>query len=156
MSQSINQLNQGLPTTAGQLPFYDPSCGQDRRCSVSDLLALFTTSASGLATLYAAPNVSGYSISVQSLMGSIPLGTNLWLLVTPVADYAALTILLPPGVDQQEIVVSSTHAVSSTLTNTGATIGASPQPVNGAPTTLAAGGHYRLRFDGVTGAWYAI
>jgi hypothetical protein len=156
MSQSILNLNQGTPTTASQIPYYDPNCGQDRRCSVSDLLALFASGASGPTTVYASPNASGYTVSLTAIMNTmIPLGTSLWVLITPLAGYAAMTLALPIGVNGQEIVVNCTQSVTA-LTVSGAVVGVSPQPVNGAPTTLAANGHFRLKFDGVTGAWYAI
>lgn len=152
MTQSINNLNQGSPSTAAQIPFYDASNGQDRRCSVSELAALLATSPSALVTQYAAPNASGYTISVLPPVA----GQSVWLVLTPVADYANLTIALPIGADKQEVQVSTTHAVSSVLTVSGATVGISPQPVNGAPATLTAGGMFRLRFDGVTGSWYRV
>lgn len=149
MSQSINNLNAATPTTASQIPFYDPNSGQDRRMSVSDLQALLTSASSGLVTQYAAPNASGYSITVAPPVQ----GQSMWLLVTPLAGYAAMTILLPVGSDGQEVLVSCTQSVT-TLTTTGATVGASPQPVNGAPATLAANAAFRLRFDGVNKSWY--
>jgi hypothetical protein len=152
VSQSINNLNQGSPSTASQIPFYDPSCGQDRKCSVSDLAKLVANAAAALVTQYASPNVSGYTVTVQPPQG----GQSVWLVLTPVADYANLTLVLPIGADKQEVQVSTTHAVSSVLTVNGATVGAGQQPVNGAPTTLTAGGLFRLRFDGVTGSWYRV
>lgn len=149
MSQAINNLNTATPTTASQIPFYDPTSGQDRRMSVSDLLTLLTSAASGLVTQYASPNVSAYNVLVSPPVQ----GQSMWLLVTPLAGYAAMTITLPAGSNGQEILVSCTQAIT-TLTVTGATVGAGPQPVNGAPTTLAANASFRLRFDGVAQSWY--
>ena len=150
MSQAINNLNVGTPSPGVQLPFYDPSQGQDLRCSLSQILALLQGSQQ-FQTQYAAPNVSGYVI----LVNPATAGGNVWLLITPLAGYAAMTLDLPAGLNGQEIIVNCTQSVTA-LTVAGATVGASPQPVNGAPTTLAANGHFRLKFDGVTGAWYAI
>lgn len=149
MSQAINNLNTATPTTASQIPFYDPASGQDRRMSVSALLALLVGTASGLVTQYASPNASGYNMLVQPPVQ----GQSMWLLITPLAGYAAMTITLPPGSDGQEVLVSCTQAVT-TLTVTGATVGASAQPVNGAPATLTANTAFRLRFDGVAKSWY--
>lgn len=150
MSQSILQLNAATPTTASRIPFGDPGSGLDYACALSAILALLAP-ASTFQTQYAAPNVSGFAINIAPAA----TGGNVWLLVTPNAGYAALTLNLPAGTDGQEIVVNVTQSVT-TLTVTGATVGAAPQPVYGAPTTLAANAHFRLKFDGVTGAWYAI
>ncbi len=150
MSQSINNLNRGTPSTAAVIPFYDPTQGQDYGASFAQFMALLG-SAGSVTTQYAAPNASGFVVLVNPAAS----GGNVWLLITPNAGYAALTIDLPAGVDQQELVVNCTQAVT-TLTVTGATVGASAQPVNGAPTSLSANGHFRLKFDGVLGAWFAI
>lgn len=149
MSQAINNLNAATPTTAAQIPFYDPSSGQDRRMSVLDLLALLTSAVLGFVTQYAAPNVSGYTVLVAPPVQ----GQSMWLLITPLAGYAAMTINLPVGSNGQEVLVSCTQAITA-LTVTGATVGAGAQPVNGAPTTLTANTAFRLRFDGVANSWY--
>ena len=151
MSQAINQLPGGTPTSSGVLiPYFDPSQGLDMSCSASVLLALLG-SASGQQTVYASPNTSGYTINVSP----VTAGGNVWLLITPLAGYSALTIVLPIGYNQQEIVVNCTQSVT-TLTVTGATVGAGAQPVNGAPTTLGANGHFRLKFDAVNASWYCV
>jgi hypothetical protein len=76
-----------------------------------------------------------------------------WLILTPVAGYAAGTITLPLStnvVNKQEILVNCTQAVTTlTINGNGAT-------VTGAPTTLAANAFFRLRYDGVTGTWYRV
>lgn len=149
MSQAINNLNTATPTTAAQIPFYDPASGQDRRMSVSDLLTLLTTATSGLVTQYSSPNATAFNVLVAPAVQ----GQSVWLLITPLAGYAAMTITLPVGSDGQEVLVSCTQAIT-TLTVTGATVGASAQPVNGAPATLAANASFRLRFDGVAKSWY--
>jgi hypothetical protein len=79
----------------------------------------------------------------------------MWLALTPTGTIASLTVVLPIGSDGQEVLVSTTQALTS-LTVTGATVGASPQPVNGAPTTMAANAFFRLRFDGVSSSWYRV
>lgn len=151
---AIQNLNQGTPSVASLIPFYDQANGRDASCSVTQLAALILAglTASGFVTQYAAPNVSGYVVAVAPPTAGSPV----WLLLTPVADYAALTINLPAGVDGQEVLVCSTHAVTAALTVTGATVGAGAQPVNGAPGTLAAGGFFRLKFNAVNGSWYRV
>jgi hypothetical protein len=151
---AIQNLNQGTPTVASSIPFYDAANGRDARCSITELAALILAglSSAGITPQYSSPNVSGYAVTIAPPAD----GASMWLVLTPVADYANLTINLPIGVDGQEISVSSTHAVSGALTVTGATVGAAPQPVNGAPATLVANGYFRLRFDGVASSWYRV
>ncbi len=151
---AIQNLNQGTPTVASLIPFYDQANGRDASCSITAIAALILAglAAGSFTTQYAAPNVSGYAITVAPPSQGLPM----WLLITPVADYAALTVNLPIGSDGQEVLVCSTHAVTGALTVTGATVGGSAQPVNGAPATLVAGGFFRLRFDGVNGSWYRV
>lgn len=150
----LNFLNQGTPTLASSVPFGDTSSGFDRRCSVADIFALLTppSGLDGFATQYSAPNATGYITTVVAPATGL-LGT--WLLMTPVADYAVGTIILPIGKDGIEVLVSSTHALTA-LTVTGASVGAAAQPVNGAPTALAVNGFFRLRFDGVNNSWFRI
>jgi hypothetical protein len=52
--------------------------------------------------------------------------------------------------DKQEILVNTTQAI------TALTINANGATIVGAPTTLAAGGFFRLRFDGVLDTWYRV
>lgn len=151
---TIQNLNQGTPTVAASVPFWDPVNGCDARCSITQLAALIlcTLSSSGFATQYASPNASGYAVTVSPPTAGMPV----WLLLTPLASYANLTINLPVGVDGQEVLVNSTQAVTGALTVTGALVGASNQPVNGAPTTLTANGFFRLKFNAVNGSWYRV
>ena len=146
---SIINLQTGDLSAASSIPFYDPENGADRRASVSALAALLQTllSSAGSITQYAAPNATGFSVTIAPPT----VGASVWLLLTPVAGYAAGTIVLPGAdlrADGQEVTVSCTQAVT-TLTVSGGTI-------NGAPATLAANGFFKLRFDGVLGAWYRV
>lgn len=147
---AIERLNQGTPTSASQIPFYDPQNGQDRRCSIDELAQLLQdelTSSGGLITQYAAPNATGFNVAIAPPTD----GASVYLLLTPAAGYAAGTITLPPQalcVDGQELLVSCTQLV------TALTVAGNGSTVNGAPTTLAANGFFRLRFDGVFKAWY--
>jgi hypothetical protein len=148
---AIRDVSQGSISTSDQIPFYDVTAGCDRRDSVSNLLALAATSGATPVRQYISPNATGTAVAVAS----IAAGKELWLIVTPIAAYAALTLNLPLGVDGVELVVNCTQAVT-TLAVVGTTVGVTPQPVNGAPTTLAANAFFRLRFDGVIGAWYRV
>jgi hypothetical protein len=152
MSAILN-LNQGTPTLGSSIPFSDPSQGMDARCSITQLAAVILAglSSMGFVTQYAAPNVSGYAVTVSPPTSGSPV----WLLLTPTGAFASLTINLPAGVNGQEVLVCSTQAVTA-LAVLGATVGAGAQPVNGAPATLATNGYFRLKFDAVTGSWYRV
>lgn len=151
---SISKLNQGTIALSSSIPFSDPSSGFDMRGSVSDLLALLTpsTGLDGFVTQRFAPSASGYSAALSAPAAGIP---GVWALITPIAGYAAMTLTLPVGTDGLEVLVSCTQSVT-TLTTTGALVGVANQPVNGAPTTLAANATFRLRFDGINNAWYRV
>ena len=146
---SIRDLNSGTPTTAVQIPFYDGVNGGDRRCSLSDLLAVAGTSdTSGPSiTQYSAPAASGFSVAIAPPVD----GQSVWLLLLPAAVYATGTITLPAlasCTDRQEIEIVSTQNVTAlTVAGNGAT-------VNGGPTALTALVPKKLRFDAVTSSWY--
>lgn len=146
---AIQNLNEGSPTMASQVPFYDPATGQDRRTSVAALQALSQPSAGGMVTQYAAPAATGFNVQIVTPEN----GTSMFLLLTPNAGYAAGAINLPAQtacVDKQELLCACTQSVAAlSVTGNGAT-------VNGAPTSLTANDFFRLRFDGVFRAWYRI
>ena len=81
-------------------------------------------------------------------------GNNVWLLLTPVAGYAAGTVVLPALAtlaDGQEVIVSTTQAITTlTVSLNGATA------ANGAPTTMAANAYFRLKYDATLSSWYRI
>lgn len=148
---TINNLTAIDTVSASDLvPLWSGSNGDTRRASMT---AVQTFVLQGLAdsitfvTQYAAPSATGFSVSI----GSGPEST--WLVLTPVAGYAAGTIVLPPVatcVEGQELVVNCTQAVTTlTVSGNGGT-------VTGAPTTLAANGFFRLRFEPVAKVWYRV
>lgn len=149
---SIEWLSQGTPTTASQMPFYDPTNGQDRRCSLNDVITLVEgqTTTAGFVTQYAAPNASGFNITIAPPV----TGTSMFLLLTPTGAFAAGTITLPAQsslIDGQEVLVHTTQAVTTlTVAANGATA------VNGAPTTLAQFAFFRLRYDTINKSWYRV
>jgi hypothetical protein len=98
-------------------------------------------------TQYAAPSATGFSITV--LNGS----SSVWLIISPTGAFAAGTLILPAVancVDKQELLVNCTQAV------TALTINANGATITGAPTTLAANGFFRLRFDALADVWYRV
>jgi hypothetical protein len=153
MSVSIQNLPQNTPVLGDLLPFFSSSAGRDSSCSITTLAGLILAglSSAGFVTQYSSPNTSPYTVTVAPPTQ----GESMWLALTPTGTIASLTVNLPIGSDGQEVLVSTTQALTS-LTVTGATVGASPQPVNGAPTTMAANAFFRLRFDGVSSSWYRV
>lgn len=100
-----------------------------------------------LLSYYAAPSATGFTVTVPAT------DDNYWVILTPVAGYAAGTIVLPAASvaqDQQTVQVNCTQSVTTlTITSSGGT-------VTGAPTTLAANAFFTLRFDAVTSTWYRV
>jgi hypothetical protein len=147
---AIDRLNQGTPSQASQLPFYDPANGQDRRASLAEVAAVLAPllqPQSGQVTQYAAPTATGFSVTVAPPTA----GVSMFLLLSQSAGYAAGTIALPVGLNEQTIIVHSRQSVT-TLTITPAT----GQTVSGAPTTLAAGSFFALRFDAINQLWCRV
>lgn len=150
---SITNLNQGTPTTASQIPYSDPTNGQDRRASLSAIATVIQDQISpvgGFITQYAAPSATGFTVAIAPPTD----GASVFLLLTPIGAYAAGTILLPQQAtlsDGQEILVHTTQAVTTlTISLNGATA------ANGAPTTLAQFAFFRLRYDAVNKSFYRV
>lgn len=145
---TINQQNQVASVSQNDLiPVYSNQYGVTQQMAVSQLTAYILGLIGGsnaLVTQYSSPNATGFTVNAESV-------PNLWLLITPLAGYAAGAIVLPSlPVNQQQITVSCTQAV------TALTVSGNGKTVNGAPTTLAANGTFTLRYDGVNQSWYRI
>jgi hypothetical protein len=131
---------------------FSASAGTDVTATLATLAAYLQTllaAGSELITQYAAPNATGFSVSIVPPEN----GSSVYLTLTPVAGYAAGTIVLPVLAacqHGQEVLVSTTNAVTTL------TINANGSSVIGGPSTLAAGGFFRLRFDGVYKTWSRV
>lgn len=139
-------------STADQIPVLVVQSGDMRKMSVSQLVAYMQEqlSVSGaFQTQYAAPAATAFNIALVP----VTPGGSLYLLLTPVAAYAAGTITLPSAAnvaDGQEILCNTTQAVTAlTVAGNGAT-------VVGAPTTLAANAFFRLRYNTILNTWYRV
>jgi hypothetical protein len=132
---------------ADAFPIESASDRDARKASLSALRdflqANLTFSASDLVQQYAAPSATGFSVSIA-------VG-NTWLILTPVAGYAAGTIILPLNPTNEQVVNLNTTQAVTTLTVNG-----NGKTVTGAPTTLAANAFFTLRFDATTNAWYRV
>lgn len=139
---SLQRLPTGTPASDSQVPFLDTPNGRDSKASLTDfakvLQGLLTPYGSPV-TQYANPGATGFSITVAPPTS----GASMFLLVSAGGAYAAGTIVLPQGsADGQEVLVHMRQAVT-TLTITPQT----GDTVSGAPTTVAAAGFFRLRYD---------
>lgn len=151
---NINQLSAQTQITSSDLvPIWSGYNGDTRRVSFGEILTYLVANLGGaraMVTQYAAPNATGFTVTIAPPVN----GTSTWLLLTPLAGYAAGTIVLPAqstAVDGQEVLLNSTQAVTTlTVSGNGAIA------VNGAPTTLAANAFFRMKYDGVNRSWYRV
>jgi hypothetical protein len=148
---TINQLSAvSAVVSSDQVPIYSSENGDARKASMATLLTFFSgqiTANDDKISQYSAPSATGFSTQLNNA------GNSIWLILTPTGTFAAGTLTLPAVavcVDRQEVLVVSTQIVTTlTIAGNGAT-------VTGAPTTIAANGFFRLRFDLVTKTWYRV
>lgn len=117
--------------------------GDSRRAPASVVKAYVSGGARVLATAYASPSASGFTVTLT--------GTgDVWLVMTPSAGYAAGAIVMPPApVDRQLVTVSCSQAVTALTVSAADT-------VRGAPTALTANGFFSMRFEDVTNVWVRV
>ena len=72
------------------VPVWSGANGDTRKASLSQVKALLLPADSTFATQYAAPNATGFTVTV-----STPESADAWVVITPAAGYAAGTIVLP-------------------------------------------------------------
>jgi len=131
------------------------SQGDYRGLSAADLLTYLngalTFPTQDYVTQYSAPSATGFSVTITDGGDG---DENVHLILTPVAGYAAGTIVLPPVaglVDKQEVLVNCTQAVTTlTVNGNGATA------VTGEPSGLSANDFFKLKYDLVTKTWYRV
>lgn len=152
-----NQLTRASDVSAGDLViFFSTDNGDTRAAAMSVLLAYmqanltFASNFVDYITQYSAPAATGFNVTITDGADD---DTNVHLILTPLAGYAAGTVTLPLStsvVDKQEVLVNCTQAVTTlTVAGNGAT-------VTGAPTTLAANAFFRLKYDAVLSTWYRV
>jgi hypothetical protein len=150
MSTPISDLSTASALAAGDLvPLFSSANGETRKTSLTALAAFLATllGTAQDSTQYASPNASGFNVAITPPVD----GRSVFLILTPLAGYAAGTVTLPlVAVDKQEVIVTCTQAV------TALTVAGNGRTVNGAPTTLAANAFFHMRYDGVNNSWYRI
>lgn len=150
---AIKDLTVNSSVKAGDsFPLYDATNSVDRRASLTAILtyiqANLTFPSEAFTTQYSSPSATGFSVTVTDGDDN---DENIHLILTPVAGYAAGTIVLPAApTDKQEVLVNCTQAVT-TLTVDGGT-----KTVTGEPSTLAANDFFRLKFDAPSDVWYRV
>lgn len=143
----INQLTAVDSITAGDLlPLWSNNNGGARKAAVSALLAYMQDNIQFPAAFtkqFSAPSATGFSVAVGN--------GEVWLVLTPVAPYAAGIIVLPAGpADGDGFLCNVTQDV------TALTIDGNGKTVTGGPTGLSAGDYFRLKYEAVTGTWYRV
>ena len=148
---TINQLS-GLSQVSGGdlLPVYVSNNGDARKMSVTQLLQYFqqTFAAPTVATNLYVPG-SGFNITVPT-----PTSEQQWMLLQPASTLSSGTITLPlnTGVpDGTQLLMTSTQTITTLAISLNGASAAS-----GAPTTLAAGEFFTLRFYQATNSWYRV
>lgn len=150
---TLNQLSSTSDVSAAdQIPIYSSGQGDTRRVSVG-VLADYVRD-----TLEIVPDTTVYGLTTSGTNFTVALqpsqpGKSLWARLDPSAAAGVGTFILP-GIDYradgQEILVTSTQAVSSVIfTLSGST-------VIGAPTSLVTGGFFRLRYDSISNTWNRV
>lgn len=147
----INELSSVDSLSVSDLmAVFSQNNGDTRKASLNTLLDFLRDNLAlndGKVTQYAAPSSTGFTATIDDS------GSSAWLILTPTGTLAAGTIVLPSlanAEDKQEVLVNSTQNVTSL------TINANGATVTGGPTTIAANGFFRLRFDAVTNTWYRV
>ena len=147
----INQLPTRTPTAGDLVAFFSTNNGDAAKTSFTAIATLMTqlmgvSGGGGFITQYSQPTATAFTVTVGGV------GQSAWLVLTPTTAGFTGTITLPDVatvVDQQEFSVVTTNAVSLTYSASGMT-------VYGAPTDLAAGGSFTLRYDLVSKFWYCV
>lgn len=155
---TINQLTAVSTVQAGDLlPVFSTSNGDARKAAISVLqrymqqnLTLTDPGAfAAYQTQYAAPAATGFSIQVSDN------DDNTHLILTPVAGYAAGTIVLPLSsnlIDKQEFLFNATQDVTAlTINGNGAMLFGIASPLG-----VTAGDYFRLKYDLPGNTWYRV
>jgi hypothetical protein len=156
----INQLSAVDKLQLGDLvAIFSTNNGDARKAAMSVMLQFMqdnlvfpdANSQGEYATQYASPSSTGFNITITDGADD---NTNVHLILTPTAGFAAGTITLPPVagvVNKQEVLVNCTQQLTAlTVDGNGATA------VTGEPSALAADDFFRLKYDLPTQTWYRV
>src|SRR5262249_14197408 len=119
---TINQFTRATELSAGDLfPIFATGDGDARAAALSLLQEwmqdnLDFSNSGAYASQYAAPSATGFSVTITDGSADGVTSDNVHLILTPLAGYAAGTIVLPAKaglVDKQEVLVNCTQAVTA-------------------------------------------
>jgi hypothetical protein len=149
---TINQLSAIAPTavtSSDNFVLYSNQNGDPRKLSAANLLEYIRTNLTDpdYITTISTPG-DGFNITVEQD------GQDRWALLRPTGALTTGTLVLPApavAVDGQRILVTTTLQVATfTLNGNGAT------SVYGAPTVLAAGDSFEMKYNTQTTSWYKV
>lgn len=126
---------------------YSSSANDARLIPYADFVAALASTTNSNITQYSSPSSTGFSVSINDSY------QNVWLILQPTGTLAAGTLVLPSSanvIDNQEIIVNSTNQVTTlTISGNGST-------VTGAPSTIAANGYFKLKYNSTLTTWYRV
>jgi len=136
---SVSEIKAG-----DSFPFWSQGSGDTMRASSDVLKSYFHPTAGNDVTQYAAPTATGFSVTVSGI-------EDAWLILTPIAGYAAGSVVMPIDPENQQRVTVSCSQSVTTLTVSG-----NGKGIAGAPSTIAANGFFCMRYDDVLGTWFRV
>ena len=150
---ALNRLGTVSTLAASDLlAIFSTSLGNDAAVTLANLLEWMQeqlSSGDGSISQYASPTATGFSVTVAPFVA----GGNVFLTLTPSGTFAAGTIAMPTSstaAHGQEVLVHCTQVVTAlTVSGNGAS-------TSGAPTSLAAGSFFRMRYDQINQTWYRV
>jgi hypothetical protein len=126
---------------------YSSSANDARLIPYADFVAALAPTTNSNITQYYSPSSTGFSVSINDSYQDV------WLILQPTGTLAAGSLVLPSSanvIDNQEIIVSSTNQVTTlTISGNGST-------VTGAPSTIAANGYFKLKYNSTLTTWYRV
>lgn len=126
---------------------YSSSANDARLIPYTDFVAALASTTNSNITQYSSPSSTGFSVSINDSYQDV------WLILQPTGTLAAGTLVLPSSanvIDNQEIIVNSTNQVTTlTISGNGST-------VTGAPSTIAANGYFKLKYNSTLTTWYRV
>lgn len=144
-----NYSRKDSPTTADLPLIWDSANSDWRLATLSSIQTLFDSleTSNKPVTQYLIPT-SGFSVTVSD--GGTDT-QDVHLILTPAGTLATGTIVLPASpANKVEVLVSSTNEVTA-LTVDGGTA-----TLSGAPTTIAATGYFRMKYDSILSTWFRV
>lgn len=125
--------------------------GSTRSVAASSVSAYIESKISnGYATQYAQQTADGFTAVVSPPVD----GSNVFMILTATVPLTTGVIQLPAPttlIDGQELLVSCTPSIAAIFVDVNGALGSV-----GAPTSLAAGSFFRMRYDLVEQTWFRI